>query len=91
MRHEHLCHSSDDAPRPDRSGPCRALSEGFSSEQDFVDGLVGMTAKATSLQISNEKRVVGFAAKSALQYLFLFPCCVGQPGMPYTNVPSVHI
>ena len=70
MHYEHLCHSLDNAPRPDRTG-CRALCKGFSSGQEFVDGLLGIVTKATSLQISNENLLV--MVESTVQQQFKRP------------------
>ena len=53
MRYDHLCHSTGNTPRPDRTA-CRALSSGFSDAPDFVETLFNIVVAATALEIGTD-------------------------------------
>ena len=57
MSYDHLCHTSTNASRPDRTA-CRALSNGFSNEQDFVHCLLDIVTHATAQEITVDDLLV---------------------------------
>jgi len=57
MRYDHLCHSTGNAPRPDRTA-CRALSGRFTDSPDFVEMLFNIIVAATALEIGTDDLLV---------------------------------
>jgi len=57
MSYDHLCHTSTKASRPDCTA-CRALSNGFSNEQDFVHHLLDIVTNATAHEITVDDLLV---------------------------------
>ena len=53
MSYDHLCHTSTNTSQPDRTA-CRALSNGFSNEQDFIHRLLDIVP-FTSTTTTNVK------------------------------------
>jgi hypothetical protein len=57
MRYGHLCHNTEDTPRPDCTA-CRALSAGFSDPQNFIEGLLNIVTGATTQEIRTDNLLI---------------------------------